>query len=81
MQLKDRVSDVVRSAKAKAAAVAVIAAAGASSASAATVDVADLVAAIKEYAASTSPIVLIGGAILLVTLAVVAFKWLRSAMR
>ncbi|MET3181114.1 UNVERIFIED_ORG: uncharacterized protein HemY [Variovorax guangxiensis] len=81
MQLKERVSGVVGSAKAKAVAVAVIALAAASSASAAVVDVSDVVTEIKAYTGATSPIVLIGGAILLVIIAVAAFRWIRSAMR
>lgn len=81
MQVKQRVSGVMVSAKAKALAVAAIALAAASSASAAVVDVADVVAEIKGYTGATSPIVLIGGAILLVVIAVAAFRWIRSAMR
>lgn len=81
MQVKERVGFVMGSVKAKVAALAVIGMVAASSASAAVVDVSDVVAEIKAYTGTTSPVVLIGSAILLVVIAVAAFKWIRSAMR
>lgn len=48
------------------------------SAFAAAIDVAPVVTDIK---AQVDPITLIGGAVLLVIVAVVAFRWVRSALR
>lgn len=50
-------------------------------ASAATIDVAEVVAAIKEYAGATSPIVLIGGAVLLVTVVIASLVWVRRSVK
>lgn len=47
-------------------------------ANAAAVDVADVV---TDIGAQAGPIGLIGGAVLLIVVAVAAFKWVRSALR
>lgn len=61
---------------APAAAVAALTFAGA--VNAAPVDVADVV---TDIGAQVSPITAIGGAVLLVAVAVAAFRWVRSALR
>ncbi|WP_454903225.1 major capsid protein [Variovorax gossypii] len=72
---------LVSSLRGKAVAVAALAVAAASSASAAVIDVSDVVTGIKEYTGTTSPIVLIGAAVLLVVVAVKAIGWVRSALK
>lgn len=57
--------------------VAVAALAAVSGAQAAAIDVSDLVTDIGSQAA---PIAMIGGAVLLIAVAVKAFKWVRSAL-
>jgi xanthine/uracil permease len=50
-------------------------------ANAAPIDVSSVVSGIGEYTGATSPIVLIGGAVLLVVLAVKAIGWVKSSMK
>jgi hypothetical protein len=50
---------------------------GATASQAAAVDVSDLVA---DIALQAAPIGLVGGAVLLIYIAVKAFKWVRSAL-
>lgn len=56
----------------------VAAAVGSAAANAAAIDVADVTA---DIAAQAGPIGLIGGAVLLIVVAVAAFRWVRSALR
>ena len=74
---KTVVNAVDRWANAKVAAVVVTASAAATSAQAAAVDVTGVV---TDIGAQTASIVAIGGAVLLVYVAVKAFKWVRSAL-
>lgn len=69
----------LRAAKAKVAAAVAIAGAAAMSlpAHAAAIDVGDVV---TEIGAQVAPIVLIGGAVLMVVVTVKAFRWVRSAL-
>jgi hypothetical protein len=50
---------------------------GATASQAAAIDVADVV---TDIGAQAAPIALIGGAVLLIVVAVRAFKWVRSAL-
>jgi len=56
----------------------VAAAVGSAAANAEAIDVG---AVVSDIAAQAGPIGLIGGAVLLITVAVVAFRWVRSALR
>lgn len=69
---------ILRSARVLAPVAAAVGSAVATSAHAAAVDVADVV---TDIGAQVGPIGLIGGAVLLVYVAVAAFKWVRSALR
>lgn len=68
----------LRSARVLAPVAAAVGSAVATTANAAAVDVADVVA---DIGAQSGPIGLIGGAVLLIVVAVAAFKWVRSALR
>lgn len=71
-------SAILRSARVLAPVAAAVGSAVATTAHAAAVDVANVV---TDIGAQAGPIGLIGGAVLLIVVAVAAFKWVRSALR
>jgi len=84
MEVLKKASAARKVASAKVAALVTLAAAGAATAlpaSAAGIDVSEVVTAIKDYAGATSPIVLIGGAILLVTVVIASISWVRRSVK
>ncbi len=76
LALKNRLARVSDAAYAKAAAATSLAI-GSAQASAAAIDVA---AVVTDIGAQIAPIVLIGGAVLLVVVAIKGFKWVRAAL-